>query len=123
MKTILIVLGALFVASRLSNGGPLFTISGSAIPTTGASGSPFGTTPAGGSAGTIILPQNDPYQNTYTAGGGGGSGIPVDPGVQGGAGGSGFFAGYARPTAPIIVRNPGGTTGPIRSRGYQFKAS
>lgn len=81
MKTILIVLGSLFVLSKLNGGGLTLTLGGNAAP----AGTSFTPTPAAGGAATLIPPgTNDPYYNL--SGGGGGSGIPISSGGAVGGG-------------------------------------
>jgi hypothetical protein len=104
MKTILIVLGSLFVLSRLNGGSGLtLTLGGNAAP--GAA--PFSPTPAAGGAATLIPPGgNDPYANL--PGGGGGAGVPgvANGGAVGGGTGSGFHGIYS--VSPVPFRSPGG---------------
>jgi hypothetical protein len=70
MKTILYILGGLFILSRLNGQG--ITLAGTAT----AVASPFGTTPAGGAAG-IISPVGDPAAPYYGDPGGGPA--PITP--------------------------------------------
>jgi hypothetical protein len=87
MKTILIVLGSLFVLSKLNGGAGLtLSLGGNAAP----QGVAFNPTPPAGGAASLIPPGgNDPYSNL--SGGGGGSGIPISSGGAVGGGTSPSF--------------------------------
>jgi len=105
MKTILYILGGLFLLSRLNQSGV------SVAGTVTAAASPFGTTPAGGGAGLIIPPGLDPFQNIYGNSGGGGA-APILP-IQMESGGD-VGSSFRRTIGPMIHR----TASPGMVRGF-----
>jgi hypothetical protein len=112
MKTLLWVLGGLFLLSKLRAGG--LTAVGTL---TAATGSPFGSTPAGGGAGIIIPPSADPYGNLLTGPGGGGGGIAGIPYVGPTGSATSGSVGFHTPFL-VHTQDVAGPSGPVRSGGF-----
>lgn len=108
MKTVLIVLGSLFVLSRLNHGNGVLSLGGNAAP----AGTAFSPTPAAGGAASLIPPGgSDPYANLQ--GGGGGAGpLPVQNGGSvGGGTGTGMTSLFTPHTGILRPPNSGGVGG------------
>lgn len=116
MKTILYILGGLFLLSKL-RGNQGLSVNVTASPA-------GGEIPYGGAAGTIIPVGDDPYSNLYAFGGEGGVGPGLTGVVPGGGGSSGSGGGSSSSGSggTIKIRDhfvpiSGNRLNPIRTRG------